>query len=250
MSSKTDKSSCSSCISKCQESGFLIQNITLQKDSAHIQSASRLESTLVKDVQQKNKKYVGPEYTVKNEKGRRNSAHDITKTLEKGRRHSAHGCCCKLNNENVRDQRSLTTSASKDASKATQQLATAPDSYNTNSSLTPCIETIYSRIINSKVKADIIYEDKHVVSFFDPEPQAPIHFIVVPRKPIARLEDATDEDEALLGKLLLTAAKIAKKLECIGGYRVVINNGRNACQKVNYLHLHVFGGKQLGWPPC
>lgn len=80
---------------------------------------------------------------------------------------------------------------------------------------------------------------------------APVHFLVIPRKEIASLKDVVEEDKDILGHLMWVATKVAKsKGLSSDGYRVVINNGRNGCQSVYHLHLHVIGGKQLGWPPC
>ncbi|EJW82661.1 hypothetical protein WUBG_06431, partial [Wuchereria bancrofti] len=88
-----------------------------------------------------------------------------------------------------------------------------------------------------------------VLAFHDISPQAPIHFLVIPKKPIAMLQDVKDQDETVLGKLLVAAAKTANKLGLKDGYRVVINNGKHGCQSVYHLHVHVMGGRQLGWPP-
>uniref|UniRef100_A0AC34R3E5 HIT domain-containing protein n=1 Tax=Panagrolaimus sp. JU765 TaxID=591449 RepID=A0AC34R3E5_9BILA len=110
-------------------------------------------------------------------------------------------------------------------------------------------DTIFGKIIRKEIPAKIIYEDDHVLAFHDVGPQAPVHFLVIPKKRIDMLQNATNEDEALLGKLLLTANNVAKELKLDDGYRIVINNGRHGCQSVHHLHLHVLGGRQLGWPP-
>uniref|UniRef100_T1J3T1 HIT domain-containing protein n=1 Tax=Strigamia maritima TaxID=126957 RepID=T1J3T1_STRMM len=86
-------------------------------------------------------------------------------------------------------------------------------------------------------------------AFHDVSPQGPVHFLVIPRKPIPRLANATDDDQMLLGHLMLVAKKIAKELKLERGYRVVINDGSQGCQSVYHLHVHVIGGRQMGWPP-
>ncbi|KAK0426911.1 hypothetical protein QR680_009964 [Steinernema hermaphroditum] len=110
-------------------------------------------------------------------------------------------------------------------------------------------DTIFGKIIRKEIPAKIILEDEHIVAFHDVSPQAPTHFLVIPKRRIDMLENATADDEALLGKLLLGAAKAAKQLGLGKGYRVAINNGPDGCQSVYHLHLHVLGGRQLKWPP-
>ncbi|VDK69967.1 unnamed protein product [Onchocerca ochengi] len=110
-------------------------------------------------------------------------------------------------------------------------------------------DTIFGKIIRKEIPADIIMEDDDVLAFHDISPQAPVHFLVIPKKQIAMLQDVKNQDETLLGKLLVAAAKAACKLGLKDGYRVVINNGKHGCQSVYHLHLHVLGGRQLGWPP-
>ncbi|HEY5812888.1 MAG TPA: histidine triad nucleotide-binding protein [Terrimicrobiaceae bacterium] len=110
--------------------------------------------------------------------------------------------------------------------------------------------TLFERIISREVSAQIIHEDHECVAIRDINPQAPVHILVIPRKVIPRLGDATSADAALLGHLLLTAASIAQR-EGIGdtGYRVVINHGHNAGESVPHLHVHVLGGRIMKWPP-
>lgn len=111
-------------------------------------------------------------------------------------------------------------------------------------------ETIFSRILSGDIPADIIYEDADVVAFRDVNPQAPVHVLVIPRKPIPTLNDAQPEDTELLGRLFLAAAKVAAQ-EGIAesGYRTVVNCNAGAGQTVFHLHLHVLGGRPLQWPP-
>lgn len=87
------------------------------------------------------------------------------------------------------------------------------------------------------------------VAFNDMSPQAPIHFLVIPRKPIAMLENAEDGDAELLGRLLVAGKKVAAQVGLANGYRVVINNGKEGAQSVYHLHLHFLGGRQMNWPP-
>lgn len=110
--------------------------------------------------------------------------------------------------------------------------------------------TLFERIIAREIPAKIAYEDEHVLAFHDVVPQAPIHVLVVPKKPIPRLSASTDDDALLLGRLLCAARKVTKQQGiATSGYRVVINNGSDGGQSVEHLHLHVLGGRQLEWPP-
>ncbi|MEH2408458.1 histidine triad nucleotide-binding protein [Nostoc sp.] len=110
-------------------------------------------------------------------------------------------------------------------------------------------ETIFSKIIRREIPADIVYEDNLVLAFKDIHPQAPVHIVLIPKKPIPTLADAESEDHALLGHLLLTAKRVAEEAGLKNGYRVVINTGDNGGQTVHHLHLHILGGRQLNWPP-
>jgi histidine triad (HIT) family protein len=110
--------------------------------------------------------------------------------------------------------------------------------------------TLFEKIVNREVPAQIIHEDDRCVVIRDINPQAPIHLLVIPKKVIPRLGEATDADETLLGHLLLTAAEVAKR-EGIAenGYRVIVNQGWHAGESVPHLHVHVLGGRQMKWPP-
>ena len=109
--------------------------------------------------------------------------------------------------------------------------------------------TIFEKIIARQIPAEIIWEDDDVVAFQDVNPQAPVHVLIVPKKVVPRLADATESDRALLGKLLLVASDLAKKLDLSSGYRVVINNGPDAGESVPHLHMHLLGKRALAWPP-
>jgi histidine triad (HIT) family protein len=110
--------------------------------------------------------------------------------------------------------------------------------------------TLFEKIIKREVPAQVIHEDDQCVAVRDINPQAPIHILVIPKKAIPRLGEATDADEALLGHLLLTAAEVAKREGVAeNGYRVVVNQGWHAGESVPHLHVHVLGGRQMKWPP-
>lgn len=109
--------------------------------------------------------------------------------------------------------------------------------------------TIFGKIIRRELSADIIYEDEHCLAFRDINPQAPTHVLIIPKKEIARLSDATTGDESLLGHLLLAAGKIARSLGVEEAFRLVVNNGADAGQSVFHLHLHILAGRKLRWPP-
>ena len=104
-------------------------------------------------------------------------------------------------------------------------------------------ETIFTKIINGDIPADKIYEDDLCICIRDIAPQASTHLLVIPRKPIPRLVDASEEDKALLGHLMLTVGDIAKQVGVDDAYRVIINNGANAGQTVFHLHIHILAGK-------
>ena len=110
--------------------------------------------------------------------------------------------------------------------------------------------TIFEKIIARQIPAKIVFEDEDVVAFHDVNPQAPMHVLLVPKRVIPRLAEANDADQTLLGKLLLTAAKLARDLGVSeSGYRVVINSGADAGESVPHLHVHLLGKRFLAWPP-
>lgn len=111
-------------------------------------------------------------------------------------------------------------------------------------------KTLFEKICDKEIPASIVHEDDLCVGFRDISPQAPVHLLLVPRKPIVRIGQAAAEDQALLGHLLLTAGHIARQEGFAeSGYRVVINNGRDAGEAVPHLHLHILAGRPLDWPP-
>ncbi len=110
--------------------------------------------------------------------------------------------------------------------------------------------TLFEKIIAREIPADIVYEDEHCVAFRDIDPKAPVHVLVVPRKPVANVASAEPGDVELLGRVLLAAQATARELGIAeSGYRLVFNNGPDALQSVDHLHCHVLGGRALTWPP-
>ncbi len=111
-------------------------------------------------------------------------------------------------------------------------------------------KTIFEMIIDREIPADIVYEDDICICFHDISPQAPVHLLVVPKKQIVRIAEASIEDQAILGHLLLTVQKVAKQEGLAeSGFRTVINNGKDGGEAVPHLHLHILAGRQLLWPP-
>lgn len=112
--------------------------------------------------------------------------------------------------------------------------------------------TIFEKIITGVIPAPLIYQDDYCAAFHDANPQAPIHVLIVPKKVIPRVGEATPEDSATLGALLLAAGKVATQLgvnEFSKGFRLVVNNGRDAGETVPHMHVHLLAGRELGWPP-
>jgi len=110
-------------------------------------------------------------------------------------------------------------------------------------------DTIFSKIINREIPADIVHEDEQCLAFRDVNPQAPMHILVIPKKPIEMLVKAEDGDQALLGHLMLTARRIAADEGYGEAFRLVVNNGADVGQTVFHLHVHILGGRAFSWPP-
>ncbi|XP_026756152.2 adenosine 5'-monophosphoramidase HINT1-like [Galleria mellonella] len=126
----------------------------------------------------------------------------------------------------------------------------ADDEVKLAQSAVPGGDTIFGKILRKEIPAKFVYEDDQCVAFHDVNPQAPTHILVIPRKPIPQLSKAGDEDELLLGHLLTAARKVATQEGLDkSGFRLVINDGRDGAQSVYHLHIHVIGGRQMGWPP-
>ncbi|XP_056633067.1 adenosine 5'-monophosphoramidase HINT1 [Diorhabda carinulata] len=110
-------------------------------------------------------------------------------------------------------------------------------------------DTIFGKILRKEIPCNLIYEDNLCIAFDDINPQAPVHFLVIPKKFIPQLSKAEDEDEAILGHLLIVAKKIAQKRNLKNGFRIVINDGPIGAQSVYHIHVHVLSGRQMQWPP-
>lgn len=110
-------------------------------------------------------------------------------------------------------------------------------------------DSIFTKIINREIASDIIFEDDICFAIHDINPQAPVHALLIPRKPIAMLSKSEKEDHDILGHLMLAADQVAAKLGIADDFRLVINNGEAAGQTVFHLHLHIIGGRKLTWPP-
>jgi histidine triad (HIT) family protein len=110
-------------------------------------------------------------------------------------------------------------------------------------------DNIFQKIIERKIKADVVYEDDQCLAFRDINPQAPVHVLIIPRKVIPTHADITEADKGLLGHLHLVAAKLAAQLGLTDGYRLVLNCKEGAGQTVPHLHLHLLGGRAMRWPP-
>ncbi len=108
-------------------------------------------------------------------------------------------------------------------------------------------ECIFCKIVAKEIPGKIAYEDERILAFYDLEPQAPVHVLIVPKKHIASLDEAGTEDSELLGHLL--AKEIAATLGLDNGYRLVINTGEDGQQTVKHLHVHLLGGRKMTWPP-
>ena len=111
------------------------------------------------------------------------------------------------------------------------------------------MNTIFTKIMTKEIPADIIYEDDLCLAFNDISPQAPVHFLVIPKKEIVSLASIEDEDKDLLGHMMLVINKLAKQLELSNGFRVVTNSGAKAGQSVDHLHFHILAGRDMSWPP-
>ena len=109
--------------------------------------------------------------------------------------------------------------------------------------------SIFTKIINRELPADIVYEDEHCIAFKDIHPSAPVHILLVPKTCIPMLSDGSLNHAELLGHLMLTAPKVAEIMGLNDTFRLVVNNGAGAGQTVFHLHLHIIGGRDLHWPP-
>lgn len=138
---------------------------------------------------------------------------------------------------------SSSLSSSDEVAKAQQAAASAPPEAN--------VPTIFDKLLNGTIPATVVYEDDQTFCFRDVQPQAPVHILCIPKHKdgLTGLSAAkTERHKEVLGHLLFVASQVAQK-ECPNGYRIVINDGGDGCQSVFHLHLHILGGRQMGWPP-
>jgi histidine triad (HIT) family protein len=110
-------------------------------------------------------------------------------------------------------------------------------------------KTIFQKIIDREIPAKIEYEDDRCIVIHDLKPEAPVHLLIIPKQPIARIGAATAADEPVLGHLLVTAGVVAKKLNLANGFRLVINSGPDANETVPHVHVHLLAKRQMTWPP-
>ena len=110
-------------------------------------------------------------------------------------------------------------------------------------------ETIFSKIINREIPADIVYEDELSFAFRDINPQAPVHILIIPKKPLSTLNEAGPSDQEILGHLMLVAVKIAEMEGVADAFRLILNNGKGAGQEVFHMHFHLMAGRPFTWPP-
>ena len=110
-------------------------------------------------------------------------------------------------------------------------------------------KSVFQRIIDREIPAEIVYEDELCMAFHDIHPQSPVHLVVIPKRAIRTINELSEEDRTLVGHLFVAMGKIAAKLGLTDGYRVTINNGPDAGQEVMHLHFHFMGGRKFAWPP-
>lgn len=111
-------------------------------------------------------------------------------------------------------------------------------------------KSLFEKIVDREIPADIVYEDDCALAFRDISPQAPVHVLIIPKKRFNRIAEVPDEEASLLGHLLMTVQKVARQLGLeSSGYRVVINNGKDGGETVPHLHIHLLGGRSMQWPP-
>lgn len=112
------------------------------------------------------------------------------------------------------------------------------------------MSTIFKKIIDKEIPADIVYEDERCLAFKDIDPKAPVHVLIIPKKEIPSMAEASEDDKELLGHMLVTASQIARDLGVSEtGYRLVLNTNKEGGQDVRHVHIHLLGGRQMSWPP-
>lgn len=109
--------------------------------------------------------------------------------------------------------------------------------------------SLFTKIVEREIPADIVFEDDLTLAFRDISPKSPTHILVIPKKEIVSLADLTEQDEAIVGRCVMVAHKVAKQEKLDAGYRLVVNCGDDGGQEVPHLHFHLMGGRKLTWPP-
>ena len=109
--------------------------------------------------------------------------------------------------------------------------------------------TLFQKIIDKEIPTDIIFEDDLSLVFKDINPQAPVHLLIIPKKPIVKVSDASEEDKELLGHLMWVAGEVARQIGVEDTFRLVVNNGAKAGQSVYHVHIHLLSGRPFSWPP-
>ena len=131
-----------------------------------------------------------------------------------------------------------------------QQIARSPDRQIVTFAILRAMSCLFCRIVSGEIPAKKVHEDEHLLAFEDINPQAPLHVLIVPKRHVATLNDLQAEDDQLVGEMVRRAAAIAESRGvAAGGYRTVFNCNSDAGQTVFHIHLHVVGGRRLGWPP-
>ncbi len=110
-------------------------------------------------------------------------------------------------------------------------------------------DCVFCKIVNSQIPAKKVYEDEYAVCFHDLEPQAPVHVLIIPKRHVASLDDVTEDEQEMLGHIMVLISKIAKELGLENGYRLVCNCGEDGFQSVKHLHFHLLGKRKMTWPP-
>lgn len=110
-------------------------------------------------------------------------------------------------------------------------------------------ETIFKKIINKEIPADIVYEDELCIAFHDVQPQAPVHVLLIPKEEIENVDSLREANHQVAGHLLTKVHEVAALLNLESGYRIVANCGKDGGQSVDHLHLHILGGRSMKWPP-
>jgi histidine triad (HIT) family protein len=134
----------------------------------------------------------------------------------------------------------------------TSEVVAAEIAASTDPAINPAAPTFFDKLVSKDIPANILYEDDLCMAFRDINPQAPVHFLVIPKNKdgLNRLSNAREDQKALLGHLMYTAQQVAKDEGLAAdGFRMVVNDGKNGAQSVYHLHIHVMGGRQMGWPP-